>query len=155
MEKKEISIKTYFLVFILIAAGNLLATVYTAVRYSTGVQTKAVVTEVQHKKVRKKHVRSGSTSSNITKISFRYYVNDKEYNKTVKLSGKKHVKEGDEIRVAYNPRKPEKVYLVKQIISGIEATIFWIVITVIQIIIYKKLSSNKSKPVDDEKESQL
>ena len=155
MEKKEISIKTYFLVFILIAAGNLLATVYTAVRYSTGVQTKAVVTEVQQKKIRYKKTKGGSTSSNITKISFRYYVNDKEYDKTVKLSGKKHVKEGDEIKVAYNPQKPEKVYLVKQIVSGVEATSFWIIITVIQMIIYKKLTSNKTNPVNAGKESQL
>lgn len=148
--KKEMGIKIYFLIFILISLGNIAATVFTAARYCAGVKTEAQVIDVQHKKIRYRKGKGGSTSSNITKITFKYYANDTEYEKTIKLSGKKHIKEGDEIKISYNSKKPENVYLAKKIAIGIQGSLTYTLITILQIIIYLRI--NKSKEEKNESE---
>ena len=132
--KKKINVaKIWFLILFLLIAVYLVITVYQIVSYQNGTKTEAVVSEVHHQRIK-----SGSrhqTSSKSSKVVFKYFANDTEYEKTIKLSGWKHIQRGDKLKVSYNPDKNEKVYVKKVIFEDIRFTVLLIGFTLLQIVI--------------------
>ena len=141
MKKKTNVTKIWFLILFLLVATYLVITVYQIVSYQNGTKTEAVVSKVHHQRIK-----SGSrhqTSSKSTKVIIKYYANDTEFEKSIKLSGWKHIKKGDKIKVSYNPDKNEKVYVKKVIFEDIRFTILLIGFTVLQIVIVRRFKNSE------------
>ena len=144
MGKKRNFVDIYFLIFILIVMAYLASFIYSSVKYAAGIKTVATVTDAEHKTVRKHHTKGGSSKSNVTYITYEYTDGKDRYENTVKISGKKHIEKGDEIKIAYAANDHKKAYLFDQIIWHIMPMLFFICITIIQLLLYKRF--RKFKP---------
>ena len=141
MKKKTNVTKIWFLILFLLIAVYLVITVYQVVGSQKGTKTEAVVSKVHHQRIK-----SGSrhqTSSKSTKVKIKYYANDTEFEKSIKLRGWKHIQRGDKIKVSYNPDKNEKVYVKKVIFEDIRFTILLIGFTVLQIVIVRRFKNSE------------
>ena len=143
MEKKRYIVGIYFLIFIMISTAYLAGFIYSSYRYATGVKTKANVTDVNIKTIKNHHTKGGSSKSNETDITYEYTDGKDRYENTVKISGKKHIEKGDEIKIAYDENDHNKSYLFNEIIWRIMPTLFFIFITIAQIFLYKKFCRPK------------
>ena len=140
---KNNAIKIYFLIFILISAAYIVSLTYTSARYASGEKAVATVTEVEHKTIRKHHTKGGSTKRNVTNITYEYSADGNTYTNTIKQSGKKRIEQGDIVKIAYAADNPQKAYLFDQITWQIIPTLFWIIITVAQLILYLRFCRSK------------
>ncbi|MBP5744874.1 MAG: DUF3592 domain-containing protein [Lachnospiraceae bacterium] len=144
MGKKRNFVDIYFLIFILIVMAYLASFIYSSVKYAAGIKTVATVTDAEHKTVRKHHTKGGSSKSNLTYITYEYTDGNERYENTLEISGKKHIEKGDEIKIAYATGDHKKAYLFDQIIWHIMPMLFFICITIIQLLLYKRF--RKIKP---------
>lgn len=107
------------LILLIICIGTLCDTFY----YLTGEKTEATVLGVSNYRVK-----TGSrhqTSSKATKIKIRYNVNGEEFEKEIKLTGWYKPEKGNNIKVSYNPKNPEKVYLFRGIYQKFIFSLLW------------------------------
>ena len=143
MKKKRSIVRIYFLIFILICAAYLTSLIYTSIRYASGIKCTATVTDVEHKVLRNHHTKGGSTKRNETNITYEYTADKTVYTDTVNISGKKHIDKHDEVKIAYLSNDPQKSYMFKEIIWQIPHVLFWIALTVIQLVLYNRFCRPK------------
>ena len=134
-------LKLYFVFIILILVISSAGNVWDFVSYARGEKTDAIVTESVNKRVK-----SGArkqTSYKVTKIKIRYSVSGTEYNPEIKLQGWYKLKEGESLKVSYDPENPENVIIPQKMYEGIKFEILWGIFVGVQLIFVIKHGRKK------------
>ncbi len=102
-------LKLYFAFIILILIISSVGNVLDLAFYIKREKTEATVLEVVNRRI--KSGARNQTSYKVTKENIRYNIDGTEYNQEIKLQGRYNLRKGDTLRVAYNPKNPEKVII--------------------------------------------
>ena len=99
-------------------------------------KTEATVLEVVSKRI--KSGARNQTSYKVTKVNIRYNIDGTEYNQEIKLRGRYNLRKGDTLRVAYNPKNPEKVIIPQKLYQGLRFEFFWGIFVAVQLVLVIK-----------------
>ncbi|MBO6115295.1 MAG: DUF3592 domain-containing protein [Lachnospiraceae bacterium] len=141
-------IKLYLAFIILIFIIGIVGTVWDFVSYANGEKTEATVTEVVNK--RKKSGARKQTSYKVTKVKIRYKVDENEYNRKIELKGWYKLKKGDNLKVSYDPKNPNKVIIPQRLKQDLKYDILLGLFAGAQLVIVIKYGKNNKKQKRDE-----
>ena len=141
-------LKLYFAFIILILIMLSIGAVWNFISYAKGEKTEAVVTEVINKRVS-----SGArkqTSYKVTKVKIRYSADGTEYDREIKLQGWYKLREGDSLKISYDPEDPEKVIIPQKLHELLKYDILWGLFVGVQLGLVIKYGRKKNdKRVDE------